>query len=159
MKCLLFLSILLLLFVKANTQSDRWMYVGVTDENTLTIDTVKDDVKQLRYYSGHSNVVLIWVKMESKKPNKERANNDYTVTRFAIDTTISQIKMMSSVSYQDKPPPQSKTFELSSWDDVIPGSAADIMLHYCRVLNNKRLMANFIVEGLLNNNSTSSPIK
>jgi hypothetical protein len=149
MKRLLLLSCLLFLFVKANAQSKRWMYLSTsTDSTTYMVDTSANDIRQLATYDLHSNVVLIWIKNSYPKSTKTWALFDSSISHIAVDTTNSQIELTSMTAYKDGNVVNTGTI-YPKWTDVIPETMGEAYIRYCQALHNKKLLADLIVNAAL----------
>jgi len=143
MKRLLLLHILLFLFVKANAQNNRWMYLSTgIDSTTQMVDTLANDIRQLATYDGHSNIVLIWVKTNYGKSSKTWSLFDSSISHVAIDTINNQMEVKSIAAYKNGNVVSSTNTDYPKWTDVIPETMGEAYIRYCQALHNKKLMAN-----------------
>jgi len=144
MKRLLLLPVFLFLFSKANAQNNRWMYIGDKDGMTYMVDTLANDIKQLEEYDAHLNVVLIWMKTIEHKTNKKGSFIESSMVRVAVDTATNQIAIQSAAVYRNTTLIHQKNLNYTPWQDVVPETGGDVLINYCRALNNQQLMDRFI---------------
>jgi hypothetical protein len=149
MKRLLLLSVFLFFFVKTNAQNGRWMYLLTNQGVTLMVDTLKNDTKQFDNYEAHDHVVLIWVKTVQKRSTKKGSFIESALVHYAVDTTTNQIEIKSGALYHNNTPIPSENYNYFTWEDVIPESGGDILIAYCRAVNNQPLMQKFILNASL----------
>jgi|GEM_PF-5977887 len=141
MKRLLIFPILLLLFVKTNAQNGKWMYLADSRDITLMVDTLSNDIRETSTYHGRNHVVLIW----TKSINKKGGFVSYITSRYAVDTTNKQMQTLSIATYHADSLIVSKSYDDLPWEGVIPESNNDVLILFCRVLHNQRLMHKFIL--------------
>ncbi|MCR8561604.1 hypothetical protein KXD93_28375 [Mucilaginibacter sp. BJC16-A38] len=146
MKRLFLLPVLLLFFfLRTNAQNSRWMYLSSDKDETLMIDTAKNDIKQFKTYEGHNNVVLIWIKGLKNKVDKEGSSIESSLMHIAIDTTTSELGSKSITLYRGDSVVQSQNYSIITWQDVLPGSNGEVFVEYCRALNRHDLMLKYIL--------------
>jgi hypothetical protein len=148
MKQLLLLPVLLFFFSKTNAQNGRWMYLSTSiDSTTQMVDTLRNDIKQLATYDGHSNVVLIWVKTTNAKSAKKEF--DWSITHVAIDTANNQMEIKSGTAYKNGNIIGSVNNDYPKWTDVVPESIGEQYIFYCRALHDKKLMMNLFMDSIV----------
>jgi hypothetical protein len=140
----LFLVISLLAFNKVTAQNSRWMFLSTNAGVALSVDTLKDDIKQVNTDDGHNNVTTLWVKTVQNRKNKKGSYIESAIVHFVLDTVSNQIGTQSISVYHNSTSIQSQNFLYLNWQDVIPESGGEVLIKYCKALNNSALMEKFI---------------
>lgn len=154
MKRLMLLPAFLLFFLKTSAQDRKWMYLFSNQGLTMMVDTSTNDVNHFDTYETQTNVVLIWLKTVQKKSNKNGSFVESIYVHYAIDTTNKQMEIRSSALYHNDKLRNSYNGNFL-WQDVIPGSGGDILINFCRALNNQQLMKKFILNAYQHDHKAS----
>ena len=135
MKKLIFLILLMPIFAHAQLpQNDRWklLYEDTIAKTKTYVDS--QTITFNDYFEIKKKVYLIWIR--TYHDFSDGKYSQYDNMHIAISMSSSQYELKSLVKFNNGNVTDSQQFDNFNWLDIVPESNAELVLNYCKKLNN-----------------------